>query len=277
MLERVLEGNDMEADIRRPAVAGAFYPDEPAELKGMIGDFLEKAGNVKLEGRLRALVVPHAGYIYSGPVAAFGYKLLAGQKPQPSKIILMGPSHYAGFFGAAESGFDFWQTPLGTVKAGSLVDKTGKSDAVRKIPAAHGPEHCIEVQLPFLQSVMKKDFTIYPLVTGEISPSVLANEVIKVVDEQTLIIASSDLSHYNPYEKAVRLDSICNKAVPALDIGTMEDSGDACGKTGILALMHIAKKKGWKGKLLDYRNSGDTAGPKDAVVGYGCYAFYSPK
>ena len=267
----------MESEIRRPAVAGAFYPDEPGELKGMIGGFLEKAGNVKLEGRLRGLVVPHAGYIYSGPVAAFGYKLLAGQKPQASKIILIGPSHYAGFFGAAESGAAFWQTPLGIVKAGSLMDKIGKSEAIHRIPQAHEQEHCIEVQLPFLQSVLKKDFTIYPIVTGEVSPTVLANEVAGVIDDQTLIIASSDLSHYNPYEKAVRLDSICNRAVPALDIGTMEDSGDACGKTGILSLMHIAKKMKWKGKMLDYRNSGDTAGPKDAVVGYGCYAFYSPK
>jgi len=267
----------MEMEIRKPAVAGAFYPDEPAELQGMIEDFLGKAKEVKVKGRLRAMVVPHAGYIYSGPVAAFGYKLLAGLKTQPSKIILIGPSHYAGFLGAAEAGADAWQTPLGIVKAGSLRDKIGKSETIRKIPEAHGPEHCLEVQLPFLQTVMKKDFTIYPIITGEVSPSVLANEILKVIDDQTLVIASSDLSHYNPYEKAVRLDSICNKAVPALDIATMEDSGDACGKTGILTLMNIAKKKNWKGKLLDYRNSGDTAGPKDAVVGYGCYAFFSPE
>jgi len=267
----------MEGTIRRPAVAGAFYPEEPAELRGMVDGFLAKAGNVKVEGRLRALVEPHAGYIYSGPVAAFGYKLLSSQKEKPSKIILLGPSHYAGFLGAAEAGADFWQTPLGMVKAGSLKGKIRAAGAVSLIPEAHAPEHCLEVQLPFLQAVMKGDFTIYPLLTGELSPSALADSLLGAIDDDTLVIASSDLSHYNPYEKAVRLDSICNRAVPALDIETMEESGDACGKTGILTLMHIAKKKKWKGKMLDYRNSGDTAGPKDAVVGYGCYAFYSEK
>ncbi len=263
----------MEAHTRRPAVAGAFYPDEPEELRSMIRDYLEKAGNAKTEGRLRALVEPHAGYVYSGPVAAFGYKMLAGLSRQPSRIIILGPSHYAGFLGAAEAGADAWQTPLGMVKAGSLASEIGKTDIIKTIPEAHAQEHCIEVQLPFLQSVMKKDFTIYPLLCGEVSPSALAQTLEKAVDAETLIIASSDLSHYNPYERAKQLDSICNKAVPALDIPTMERSGDACGRTGILTLMHIAKKRKWKGKMLDYRNSGDTAGTKDAVVGYGCYAF----
>jgi hypothetical protein len=267
----------MEANTRRPAVAGAFYPDEPAELKSMIDDYLEKAGSVKIEGRLRALVEPHAGYVYSGPVAAFGYKLLASLAKQPSKIFILGPSHYAGFFGAAEAGADSWQTPLGIVKAGSVSSEIGKTDIIKTIPEAHVQEHCIEVQLPFLQRVMKKDFTVYPLLCGEVSPAALAETLIKTVDDDTLVIASSDLSHYNPYERAKRLDSICNKAVPALDIPTMEDSGDACGKTGILTLMNIAKKMKWKGRMLDYRNSGDTAGPKDAVVGYGCYAFCSAK
>jgi AmmeMemoRadiSam system protein B len=267
----------MESYTRRPAVAGAFYPDEPDELKSMIAGFLGKAGNVKIEGRLRALVEPHAGYVYSGPVAAFGYKLLAAMARQPSRIIILGPSHYAGFFGAAEAGANAWQTPLGIVKAGSLAQEIGKTDVIKTIPEAHAQEHCIEVQLPFLQSAMKRDFTIYPLLCGEVSPSVLAEIVLKAVDKETLVIASSDLSHYNPYERAKRLDSICNKAVPTLDIPTMEDSGDACGRTGILTLMHMAKKMKWKGKMLDYRNSGDTAGPKDAVVGYGCYAFCEEK
>lgn len=267
----------MDRRVRKPVVAGAFYPDEPEELKSTIDSYLEKAGSVKINGRLRALVEPHAGYIYSGPVAAFGYKLLAELAMQPSRIILIGPSHYARFFGAAEAGADAWQTPLGMVKAGSLASEIGKGDIINTVPEAHAPEHCIEVQLPFLQSVMKKDFTIYPLITGQVSPAALAETIAKTVDDETLIIASSDLSHYNPYERARRLDSICNKVVPALDIQTMEGSGDACGKTGILTLMHIAKKRKWKGMLLDYRNSGDTAGPKDAVVGYGCYAFYSTR
>jgi len=261
--------------IRKPAVADAFYPGDPDELRKMVDGFIMDAKETKKEGVLRGLVVPHAGYIYSGPVAAYGYRLLSREQKRFSKIMIIGPSHYAAFFGAAESGADAWQTPLGIVKSGSIRRMIGKTDLFQDIPQVHAPEHCLEVQLPFLQTVMKKDFTIFPFLTGEVSPSVLAETLVKMINDETLVIASSDLSHYNPYEKAIRIDSICNKAVPALDIKTMEESGDACGKTAILTLMHIAKKKKWKGKLLDYRNSGDTAGPKDAVVGYGCYAFYS--
>ena len=261
-------------NVRKPAVADAFYPGEPDELKGMVSKFLKNAKDPKIEGNLRALVVPHAGYIYSGPVAAFGYKLLAKNADKFNKIILIGPSHFASFPGAAESGATGWQTPLGIVKSAPLDEGKKAKNIFLTIPEVHAPEHCLEVQLPFLQSVMEKDFAIYPLLTGEIEPAELAAALSKFVDEGTLIIASSDLSHYNPYERALKLDSICNKAIPALDIKTMEESGDACGKAAILTLMNIAKKKKWKGKLLDYRNSGDTAGPKDSVVGYGCYAFF---
>jgi len=263
--------------IRKPAVADAFYPGNPVELRQMIDKFLNDAKDVKINGKLRALVVPHAGYIYSGPVAAYGYKLLSKHPERFTKIILVGPSHFAAFPGAAESGADGWQTPLGIVKSGSLNEGKKEKDIFRTIPEVHAPEHNLEVQLPFLQCVMKSNFTIYPILAGEVSPSALAQAIAGILDDKTLVIASSDLSHYNPYERAVKLDSLCNKAVPALDIKTMEESGDACGKTAILTLMNLAKKKKWKGKLLDYRNSGDTAGPKDSVVGYGCYAFYSPK
>lgn len=259
--------------IRKPAVAGAFYPGDPEELGKMIKDFLAAAKDIKIPGKLKALIVPHAGYIYSGPTAAFGYKLLSNYADQFSKIILIGPSHFAGFFGAAESGASEWQTPLGIVKAGSLKKEVKDIGMINLIPEAHASEHCLEVQLPFLQTVLK-DFTIYPLLTGDIRPAALADEIEKALDKETMIIISSDLSHYFPYDKAVKLDSVCNKAIPELDIETMKSRGDACGKTGILVLMHLALKKKWKGKLLDYRNSGDTAGQKDQVVGYGAYAFY---
>ena len=255
--------------IRKPAVAGSFYPDEPDELRSLIEKFLDEAKVIKHHGSLRALIVPHAGYIYSGPVAAFAYKLL--EKENFSKIILLGPSHYAAFIGAAQSGMDGWQTPLGIATCASLeLD----SEMFPTLLQVHGPEHSLEVQIPFLQVVMKNDFTIYPLLIGDANLDSIAQSLLPVLDEKTLIIASSDLSHYNPYEKAVKLDSLCNKVIPALDIETMEESGDACGKAPILVLMHIAKKKGWSGFLLDYRNSGDTAGSKDQVVGYGAYAFY---
>ncbi|NYZ77228.1 AmmeMemoRadiSam system protein B [Candidatus Micrarchaeota archaeon] len=260
-------------ETRAPAVAGAFYPEDERELREMIAGFLDKAEDVKIGGKLRGLVVPHAGYIYSGPVAAYGYKLLMKQKAQPDKVLLAGPSHYAMFLGVAEGGSTIWKTPLGPVNAASLASKIADRSLVNIHAQAHKPEHSLEVQLPFLQTVLKGAFTIYPLLTGEVNPAVLANALEPLIDDETIFIASSDLSHYYPYERAKKLDALANEAVPNLDFKKMEYV-EACGKTGILTLMHIAKSRGWKGKLLDYRNSGDTAGPKDNVVGYGCYAFY---
>ena len=157
--------------------------------------------------------------------------------------------------------------------AGAIL-KSNK--AITKNEAAHLAEHSIEVQLPFLQSV-GKNFTIVPLLCGNVDPAELANAIMDEIGERTVVIASSDLSHYNQYDRAVKIDRIANEAVPALDIARFEKEGDACGKTAILTLMHIAKRKKWTGKLLDYRNSGDTAGPKSEVVGYGCYAFSEPE
>jgi len=261
---------------RPPAVAGSFYPGNASELRSLISKYLSAAKDIPLEGTLRALVSPHAGYIYSGPVAAYGYKLLASHSEGISKILMLGPSHYAGFFGLCESGADEWQTPLGTVKADSILPKL-LPDAKKSISTsarAHAPEHCLEVQVPFLQTALKNNFTLFPILCGDLDPEEIANILLPLIDSSTLIIASSDLSHFLPYNEAVSLDKIANESVPSLDIDRFETSGDACGKTPILILMHIAKQKGWKGKLLDYRNSGDTAGDKSQVVGYGCYAFY---
>jgi AmmeMemoRadiSam system protein B len=264
-----------DISIRYPAVAGSFYPEDENELKEMINDYLAKAKDINIDGTLRALVEPHAGYIYSGPVAAYGYKLLKKYADKTSKIILIGPSHYAAFYGACEAGYDFWETPLGKVRAKSIRENLQNEykNLIRVYKEAHEPEHCLEVQLPFLQTVLK-DFTIYPLLCGDVNPAELANALLDQIDNKTVVIASSDLSHYLPYDQAVRTDRIANESVPALEIKRFEQYGDACGKIGILTLMHIAKKNGWKGKLLDYRNSGDTAGPRTQVVGYGCYAFY---
>jgi AmmeMemoRadiSam system protein B len=258
--------------MREPAVAGTFYPGDADELLKMVQRLLKEAGEAKLEGRLRGLVVPHAGYEYSGPVAACGYRLL--QKQGFEKAIIIGPSHYATFYGACEAGADFWKTPLGAVKA---VSAAARAKAMISVyPEVHAHEHCLEVQLPFLQAITGK-FEVWPVLCGMLDPAELAEVVARETDGGTVVIASSDLSHYNAYERAVKIDATANEAVPALDIKRFEKEGDACGKSAILALMHLAKKKGWKGKLVDYRNSGDTAGPKSEVVGYGCYAFCEGK
>ena len=265
-----------ELKIRPAAVAGSFYPDDKKELEIMINTFLSKAKEVKTKRNLRALIVPHAGYVYSGPVAATGYRLLATQEKRFEKIILIGPSHYAAFSGMAGPGTDFWETPIGRIKTESIVKKmeTGNRKLITELPQVHAPEHCLEVQIPFIQVIFKHDVVIYPLITGEVNTKEIAGVLERNIDDKTIVIVSSDLSHYLTYEKAQRIDGLANKSIPALDTDTMEESGDACGKTGIMILMHIAKSKKWKAELLDYRNSGDTAGSKDRVVGYGCYAFF---
>jgi AmmeMemoRadiSam system protein B len=270
----------LEPSVRHPAVAGAFYPDDPVELREMIEDYLSKSEEVKLKSRgkakLRALIVPHAGYIYSGPIAAYGYKLLANYKETVKDVILLGPSHYAGFSGICESGFGFWETPLGRLKSASIKEKLSEADGkmIASYPQAHLPEHSLEVQLPFIQSVLKDDVTVYPLLCGDANPEMFADVLEKAVDDNTIFIVSSDLSHYLTYDKAVKTDKVANTSIPKKDIERFTEKGDACGKTPILILLNIAEKKGWKGKLLNYRNSGDTAGDKIRVVGYGCYAFY---
>lgn len=255
---------------RNPAVAGAFYPDDPEELRAMIEKYLRIAKDVELGGKLRGLVVPHAGYVYSGPIAAYGYRALS--KVKFEKAIIIGPSHYASFPGACESGYDEWETPLGRVKA-----RSASGWPISVFPQAHEPEHCIEVQLPFLQAICRKGLEVWPLLCGQVEPEELAKRLAKEIDAKTVVIASSDLSHYKAYDSARGIDAVANRTVPALDIKGFAGEGDACGKTAILTLMHIARMKGWKGRLLDYRNSGDTAGPKSSVVGYGCYAFYEAK
>ncbi len=255
--------------IRPAAVAGSFYPCDATELRELADDFLERPRSVAVEGRLRGLVVPHAGYAYSGGVAGAGFKLLAKDASRVKRALLLGPSHYAAFDGVCECGFDFWETPLGTVPVARLGVKSG---LVSVIPQAHLPEHCLEVQLPFLQRVLKK-FEITPLLCGDVDAGELAKVLEKEANGETVFIASSDLSHYLPYEDAVRRDALANESVPALDIAKFEKLGDACGKTPILVLMHLAQKMGWKGVFVGYKNSGDTAGGKARVVGYGCYAF----
>ncbi|MFH1394312.1 MAG: AmmeMemoRadiSam system protein B [Candidatus Micrarchaeota archaeon] len=261
----------MEKNTRPAAVAGTFYPEEPGKLRAMIDGFLANVEEIA-PGKPRGMVVPHAGYIYSGQVAAFGYKQLQEHGRGIEKIILIGPSHYAPFFGAAEYGPGFWQTPLGVVRVGALGDRVENRELIITAPKIHMPEHSLEVQVPFLQVVMG-EFTLFPMLTGDIVPTVLADEMLNLVDDRTFIIASSDLSHYHPYEKAVRLDSIANEAVPNFGFEKLKGA-EACGMTAVRTLMHIAKSSKWKGKMLEYKNSGDTAGDKSQVVGYGCYMFY---
>lgn len=242
-------------EVRDAAVAGSFYPALPDELERLIDEYLERADPEPSKG-LKGIIVPHAGYIYSGAIAAYGYKLLGGQK----KVIALGPSHYAMFPGLAESGMAKWQTPLGRVETFSI--------GLNPYPAAHRPEHSLEVQVPFLQKTLG-DFKLDPILTGEVSPSEGA-DLLEKRDEFLLI--SSDLSHYMPYDDAVEKDRATLSMIEKNDLDSFRKNGDACGRTGISIAMELAKRKGWKFRVLKYANSGDTAGPKDNVVGYAAIA-----
>ncbi len=251
--------------VRRPAVSGSFYPAGRRELAELVDNFLGSAREFSFQGTLRALVCPHAGFVYSGSVAAVAYKQLFSRRSEFLKVLLFGPSHFVAFEGAVVSGYVEWETPFGKVKTLEV--------GFPEFYPAHLDEHSLEVQLPFLQRVLK-DFTINPVVVGDMKPKDLADSIAPLIDDKTLVVASSDLSHYHSYKKAVALDSVANKAIPSLDFDAVDEI-EACGKTTIIALMHLAKRFGWKGHFLDYKNSGDTAGDKLRVVGYGAYAFYA--
>lgn len=256
------------ARVRQPAVAGSFYPSDPEVLGTTVDGLLAQATTRNLKG-LRALVSPHAGYQYSGPVAASGFKQLAGLAFE--RVVIMAPSHHVLFAGVAIPDADALHTPLGDIAISSWASALGRESPFVIDSAPHAREHALEVQLPFLQRVLKR-FEVVPLVFGEVDEQLVARKVSAGLDARTLVIASSDLSHYYPYEKAAMLDSATVQAILRLDVAALAQR-EACGRSPIMALVHIARERGWKTELLDARNSGDTAGDRTRVVGYASIAF----
>ena len=227
--------------------------------------FFSKVHKIQFNGNLRALIVPHAGYIYSGPVAAYAYSLLKNFKHKKLKIILLGPSHYVHNDEAVCDDNDFWETPIGKVK---IFENDFPKNGM-----PHMREHCLEVQIPFLQRVIE-DFEILPLVAGDTNPKETSKKIIEILDKDTILIISTDLSHFFDYDTANKIDKNTIDAIKNLDYDKLAEEGDACGKIPILTAIDIAKKLNWKIRLLDYRNSGDTAGMKSSVVGYASFALY---
>lgn len=260
--------------VRETYVAGQFYPADSAALTAQVQDFLHLASRIDFPGQLHALIVPHAGYIYSGPIAAYAYK----QITRPFKrVVLFASNHsaYADVDGASVPDYTHYATPLGEVRVSPLVQTLLKQDRIAYIPEAH-TTHIIEVQLPFLQTVLSEDFEILPVITGRMNwddVRYFAELFNQYVNDETLFVLSTDLSHYHPYNEAVSLDTSCTRALEALDTEGVINS-ELCGQGAALILLEIAKKHGWQGKILDYRNSGDTAGDKSRVVGYGAVAYY---
>jgi len=282
--------------VRGPAVAGLFYPKHKQDLGEELDRLLEEAKGEKIAG-LRGLICPHAGYRFSGPVAAVGYSQLRGRKF--NTVIVMAPSHYVRFEGASIADAEAYETPLGLVPVSAKARKLASRppfvlepvcadierppwwrQAPKELPpfghdTPHTWEHSLEVQLPFLQRTLGR-FELVPIVFGRVDPEQVAEALLEMIDEHTLLVASSDLSHYHSYELATRLDKTCVQAICSMNSDWAAQQ-EACGILPILTLMEIARQKGWRAKMLDCRNSGDTAGQRDRVVGYAAIAFYKPQ
>ncbi len=261
------------ASTRRPAVAGMFYPADPKELRSAVEGYIDDAGESGT--RPKVLVAPHAGYSYSGPIAGTAYSQLLPHKDQINRVPILCLGHRVPFDGLAVPSAEFFETPLGTVE----VDQTSRQSItgllqVHQIDEAHRLEHGIEVQLPFLQCLLTS-FTITPMLVGTVQPEVVC-EVLDAVwgGDETLIVVSSDLSHYHDYETARRLDQEISTNIEELRDADIRPE-QACGHLAIKGALQAARKHGLTARNLDLRNSGDTAGPPDRVVGYGAYAFTS--
>jgi len=263
--------------IRPAAVAGTFYPQQAGALKAHLDDVLGRVAAD--EGAVRPpkiLIAPHAGYVYSGAVAAHAYALLKPFRDRIRRVVLIGPAHRVAVRGIAVPQVDAFWTPLGAVRLdGEAIARVAEMPQVLRSDSAHAWEHSLEVQLPFLQAVLQ-EFSLVPLVVGDASP----RDVASVIDAlwggpETLIVVSSDLSHYLPYEVASRVD---RHTVQAIVSGQGHlDHEQACGATPINGAMLCAARHGLRPRLLDLRNSGDTAGTRDRVVGYCAIAFEAPE
>lgn len=260
--------------VRPPAVAGLFYPSDPISLATVIDHCLGAVPEPAPEhGAPVALVVPHAGYVYSGPVAATGYKRLASRQRAVRRVVVAGPSHRVPLRGLAVPRSTAFLTPFGPVP----VDEQLREVACRHRDVTvddrpHAAEHALEVQLPFLQRILGTEgWSVLPLVVGDADPPVVADVLQDLLGDETLIVASTDLSHYERYADACEHDARTAAAVVAKDLDAIGPY-DACGAYPLKGLLELARRRDLDVELLDLRNSGDTEGDRDRVVGYGAFA-----
>ena len=262
---------------RPPAVAGLFYPADRAELRAAVDGYLARAGAPGRVGQRvrapKAIVVPHAGYIYSAPVAAYAYAAVTSRREQLRRVVLLGPAHHARVRSMATTSADVLVSPLGAVP----VDAAGR-DALLALGTveiddfAHAPEHSLEVQLPFLQRILDTDFTVLPVLVGGASPEVVADALDRVWGgDETLVVVSTDLSHYLDHASASALDQRTADAITRREWRAVRAT-DACGAAPLRGLLIAAERHGLTVEQLALCNSGDTAGSRDRVVGYGAFA-----
>lgn len=283
----------MEPTIRYPAVAESFYPFDSAELKALVADLLKNAPADDLENRnIKAIMVPHAGYEFSGSVAAAAYSTLRHRSFQT--VVIMGNAHAYRFDGVALDGHEIWESPLGRVPVNTALAKKlceGYPELVMYSNTAHYSDHILEVQLPFLQLSLKPGFTILPLLFGEHPPDIYHTAVkllLELLRPDDLIIASTDLSHYPPWNDAGAIDRETIHCIVRKNIGELERHAREtlekgiphevtlfCGPDGLKTLLQLAAHFGWEAKELSYANSGDVLPTdREAVVGYGAVVFY---
>lgn len=255
--------------VRSPAVAGDFYPRDAAELVSTIDDLLSEARSTRF-GRPRALICPHAGYQYSGKTAAEGFAQLQGESYD--QVLLMGPSHRVAFRGVALADVDIFETPLGQVRVVPRLDHLAQTRPFLRANAPHQQEHALEVELPFLQRTLG-EFSLLPLVFGDVDEEAVAQELSHRATPESLVIVSSDLSHYHAYDEACAIDRSTIDSILDLDAQTTRGV-QACGRSPIATLLHLASWHKWEARLLGYQNSGDTAGDRARVVGYAAIGFY---
>jgi AmmeMemoRadiSam system protein B len=272
-----------ELQVRQPAVAGSFYPAQADGLRTMVQQFLQQAHGSA--SRPCAVVAPHAGYVYSGHTAGYAYRPwldapreAGGDASAPLRILLIGPSHRVAFEGVSVGPYDAFMTPLGRIDVDVETTRrmVQQEPDVISHPAPHQAEHALEVQLPFLQEVFGPaggSVRIVPMVVGRMAPQRLAELLEKYRQPGDLLVCSSDLSHYYAYDEARQRDAACHRAVAERDPQGMAVC-EACGNTGMSALLHLARHHDWQTTLADYRTSGDTAGDRNRVVGYATYLFH---
>jgi len=265
------------ATVRPPAVAGTFYPSEPERLAAEIDRLLEEVAAPQASPP-KAVIAPHAGIVYSGPIAASAFRLLAPARGRVRRVVLIGPSHFVPFRGLAAPSAEVsaFATPLGEVPLDrEALAALADLPQVAERDDAHAREHSLELHLPFLQRVLGK-FALVPLAVGLAEPEEVAEVLDRLWDGgETVISVSTDLSHYLPYERARRRDRATAEAILALRAEAI-GRDDACGREPLRGLLHAARARGLAAELLDLRSSGDTAGDRDAVVGYGAFALRPP-
>ncbi len=265
------------SEVRAPVFAGRFYPAARSDLERMITKLVADAAQTDPAGtarlNLKALIIPHAGYIYSGFTAAHSARCLAGRRF--SKVIVMGPDHRVGIRTAAISAVAAYDTPLGRIGLHQDSKRLREHSALFGYsPLSDRTEHSLEVVLPFLQYSLG-DFQMVPVVVGGADPLKIAAALKTVLDADTLLVASSDLSHFLPYNQAVDWDRATIELIKNLEPEKlMSRKNSACGRAPVAVILHLAKQRSWQPVLLNYTNSGDTAGDRNRVVGYAAVAFY---